>query len=292
MQPRISQGTCNRALSVRGLVALTVLMLIATYAPLLAAKESVTPAGQLPRELEGVAFEQRLGRELPLGARFVDEAGIAIRLRELFADRAVILAPVYYECPMLCSLELNGLLKALRAMKLTAGEDFDVITFSIDPGETPRMAAEKKAHYVGLYGRDGAAGGWRFLSGDQAAIERLTDAIGYSYRYDPETDLYRHAAGIVVATPGGVTSRYFYGVEYSARDLQFALIEAADGRIGGLVDSILLYCFHYDPVSGEYGLVIMNVLRLAGIATVLLLAGFMGLSVWLEHRTLGAPIEG
>ena len=261
-------------------------------APVLAAKESMTPAGQLPRELEGVAFDQRLGEALPHDALFVNEAGSSIRLGELFGKRPVILAPVYYECPMLCSLELNGLLKALRAMKLTAGKDFDVITFSIDPGETPSMAAEKKAHYLGLYGRDAAAEGWSFLSGDLAAIESITEAIGYSYRYDPETDLYRHAAGIVVVTPGGITSQYFYGVEYSARDLQFALIEAADGRIGGLVDAILLYCFHYDPVTGKYGLVIMNVLRLAGLATVFLLGGFMGLSVWLERRNRFVPAEG
>lgn len=286
------RGVLDHALAVRGSVRLTALILVALIAPVLAANESMTPAGQLPRELEGIAFDQRLAEALPLDALFVNEAGSSIRLGELFAERPVILAPVYYECPMLCSLEMNGLLKALRAMKLTAGEDFDVVTFSIDPGETPSMAAEKKAHYLGLYGRDAAADGWSFLSGDLAAIESLTEAIGYSYRYDPETDLYRHAAGIVVATPSGITSQYFYGVEYSARDLQFALIEAADGRIGGLVDAILLYCFHYDPVTGKYGLVIMNVLRLAGVVTVFLLGGFMGLSVWLERRNRFVSVEG
>ena len=223
---------------------------------------------KLPKALEGVGIDQRLNETVPLDIDFLDEQGNAVKLGDYFGQKPVVLALVYYECPMLCTLELNGLLRALRATPLDLGKDFQIVTVSFDPGETPELAMKKKTEYVKQYGRPGAAEGWHFLTGKQASIEKLTKAVGFRYKYDPKSDLFNHASAIMVLTPQGRLSKYFYGVEYSARDLRLGLVEASAGKIGSAVDEVLLYCFHYDPSTGKYGVVIMNVLRLAGVVTV------------------------
>lgn len=228
-----------------------------------------------PPMLREVGIDQKLSTPLPLELFFQDETGQTIQLRQYFDNKPVILAFVYYECPMLCTQVLNGLVESLRTLSFDAGKQFDVITVSFDPGETPKLAAEKKANYLKQYERSGTAAGWHFLTGDSAAIRQLTSAVGFRYKYDASTDQFAHASGLMVITPEGKIARYFYGIEYPARDLRLALIEASENKIGSPVDQLLLYCFHYDPLTGKYGLVIMNVLRVAGVATVLLLGTFM-----------------
>ncbi|HJP31748.1 MAG TPA: SCO family protein [Candidatus Latescibacteria bacterium] len=221
----------------------------------------------------GIGIEQRLDEQVPLDLTFRDINGVEVRLADLMQqDRPVVLTLAYYECPMLCTQVLNGLLRSLRVLSLDVGEDFDIITVSIDPGETPALARAKRDEYVGRYGREGAAEGWHFLTGDADQIERLAESVGFGFEYDEETDLYVHASGIMVLTPGGRLARYFYGIEYSPKDLRFGLIEASENRIGSPVDQVLLLCFQYDPSTGKYGLVIMNTIRLAGVATVAAMA--------------------
>ena len=233
------------------------------------------PASTLPSALRGVGLDQRLGDQVPLDLVFRDERGDPVSLDRYFGDRPVILALVYYECPMLCSLQLGGLVRSLRALTLNPAEDFEIVTISFDPGETPAVAAQRKAAYLERYARAGAETGWHFLTGSQESIQLLTEAVGFRYAYDPKTDEYSHAAGIVVLTPEGRISRYFYGIEYPARDLRLGLVEASDHQIGSFVDQVLLFCFHYDPLEGKYNFAIMNGLRAGGLATVLILGGFV-----------------
>jgi protein SCO1/2 len=228
-----------------------------------------------PEVLRNVGIDQKLNEQVPLDLVFRDEFGNLVQLNEYFGQKPVILSLVYYECPMLCTLVLNGLVKTLRTLSFDAGDQFNIITVSFDPEETPALAAGKKRIYLKQYGRAGAEQGWHFLTGDTASIRQLTQAVGFRYHYDAEKDQFAHASGIMVITPQGKLARYFYGIEYSARDLRLALVEAAEGKIGSPVDQVLLYCFHYDPLTGKYGVVIMNVLRLAGIATVAILGTFM-----------------
>jgi len=241
---------------------------------------SLAPAQMLdsnapPPMLRDVGIDQKLSAPLPLDLSFQDETGQTIQLRQYFGKKPVILAFVYYECPMLCTQVLNGLAESLKTLSFDVGKQFDVITVSFDPGETPKLAAEKKANYLKQYERSSAAAGWHFLTGDSAAIRQLTSAAGFRYKYDAVTDQFAHASGIMVITPQGKIARYFYGIEYPARDLRLALVEASENKIGSPVDQLLLYCFHYDPLTGKYGLVIMNVLRVAGVATVMALGTFM-----------------
>ncbi len=237
---------------------------------------SVTGAqSTAPASLRDVGIDQRLNELLPLEAEFRDETGRQAPLGDYFGRKPVILALVYYECPMLCTMVLNGLLRTFRAMELTVGKDFDVVTVSFDPTEGPDLAAEKKKQYLTSYGRSEATQGWHFLTGEEASIRSLTAAAGFRYTYDSKTGQYAHAAGILVVTPQGRIARYLYGIEYPVRDLRLALVEASAGRIGNPVDQVLLYCFHYDPATGKYGLVIMNVIRLLGTATVVALATFL-----------------
>lgn len=238
----------------------------------------------IKRALEGIGIEQRLDQQVPLELRFTDSAGHEVRLGELLRDRPAILTLVYYECPMLCTMILNGLARSLKPVRLSVGRDYDVIVVSINPRETPELAEAKKRIYVKQYGREGAAAGFHFLTGEQEQIERLAQAVGFRYTYDAETGLYNHASGIMVLTPAGRLARYFYGIEYPARDIRLGLVEASEGRIGSPVDAVLLYCFHYDPTTGRYGLLIMNVLRLGGIATVLLLGAFVFVSLRRDRR--------
>jgi protein SCO1/2 len=247
--------------------------------------QSVATAAQLPAALREVDIIQKLDEQLPLDLAFRDSEGRDVTLGDFFGhNRPVLLAPVYYDCPMLCSLILNGVVRAARTLSLSAGKEYDILVFSIDPKETPARAAESKRSSLLRYDRAGSEGGWHFLTGSQESIRRLTDAIGFRYSYDAETGLFNHASTVVALTPEGKISRYFYGVEYAPRDLQFGLIEASQNRIGSPVDHVLLYCFNYDPVTGQYGLVVMNVLRLFGVATVLALGGFMWYSLRRERR--------
>jgi len=232
----------------------------------------------LPGALAGVGIDQRLNQQLPLDVNLKDEYGRDVKLRDFFkAGKPVILAPVYYRCPMLCTQILNGVAGTLKAVTLNPGQDFEVVAVSFDPKDTPEIAAEKKQMYVKRYGRPNAANGWHLLTGSEAEVKQLMDAAGYHYRYDPKTDQYAHASGIMVVTPEGRLSRYFYGIEYSPRDVRLGLVEASQNKIGNPVDQILLFCFHYDPATGKYGAVAMNILRAAGAGFVLVCGAFLAI---------------
>ncbi|MDY7091961.1 MAG: SCO family protein [Acidobacteriota bacterium] len=256
-----------------------------------AASRATTPAdarqataSQMPPELQGVGFEQRLGESLPLDARFTDESGVAVTLGEYFDDRPVVLALVYYDCPMLCGLVLNGMASSLKAVELTPGEDFEIVVLSIDPGETPEMAMEAKTSTVERYGKADTAGGWHFLTGEEEEIRRVADAAGFTYRYDSRTDLYVHAGGLLLATADGRAARYFYGVEYPPRDVRLGLVEASDNRIGSPVDRVLLFCFQYDPSTGKYSAAVLNLIRAGGFLTLLVLGLLIGRMILRERR--------
>jgi protein SCO1/2 len=248
----------------------------------------IVRADEKPALLKDIGIDQKLDSALPLALPFRDEAGRAVRLKDFFGKRPVVLALVYYNCPMLCTQVLNGLIASLNVMSLSAGDDFDVVLVSFDPRETPEMARAKKEAYLSRYKHPAADAGWHFLTGRQPEIEALAKAVGFRYRYDPGLDQFAHASAVFVATPDGRLARYFYGIEYSPRDLRLALVEASAGRIGTPVDQILLFCFHYDPASGKYGAAIVNLVRLAGLATVALLA----LSLWWMSRRSKRPVSG
>jgi len=231
--------------------------------------------GYSPEFLDQIGIDQRLDEQVPLDLTFRNEQGKEIRLGDYFSEKPVILVLVYYECPMLCTEVLNGVLRSLRALSFTAGQEFDVVTVSFDPEETPTLALTKKRLYLERYNRAGAADGWHFLTGSEESIRRLTEAVGFRYVYVPARDQFAHASGIMVLTPQGKLSRYFYGVEFPTRDLRLGLVEAAANRIGSAVDQVLLLCFHYDPTTGKYGFVIMNAIRFAALLTVLGLGMFM-----------------
>jgi protein SCO1/2 len=229
------------------------------------------PANVRPPGLEHVGFEQKLNGQIPPDLTFRDETGKPVRLGDYFGKRPLILNLVYFRCPMLCGEVLSGLTTSLKMMTFDVGKQFDVLTVSFDPRETPEIAAAKKAEYLKRYGRAGAATGWHFLTGDEANIKALTNAAGFQYQFDPKTGQFAHATAIMVLTPGGKLAQYFYGVEYTPKDLRLGLVQASDNKIGNVVDQVLLYCYHYDPATGKYGAIISRVLRLAGLATVLIL---------------------
>jgi protein SCO1/2 len=241
-----------------------------------------------PAVLRDVGIDQRIGERLPLGTRFRDASGRDVALGDFFGERPVLLVPAYYECPMLCTLVLNGVLRSLRALSFAPGRDFEVVVFSFDPGETSAMAAAKQATYLAEYRRPGTEAGWHFLTGDAEAIARLTRAIGYRYTYDEASGEYAHPSGIVVATPDGRISHYFFGIEFSPRDLRLAFVEASASRLGSVVDQVLLLCFRYDPALGAYSAAAMRALRVAGVLTLLVLGGF----VWWAARRRGPPLGG
>jgi len=241
------------------------------------------PAGITPEELKKVQFDQKLGIQVPLDLPFRDESGRAVQLSQYFTGRPVILTLVYYECPMLCTQALNGLVKSLKVLALEPGRDYDIVTVSFNPRETAAQAAEKKEHYVRLLKKDGAAAGWHFLTGEESAIRLLTGAVGYHYVYDEPTKQYAHPTGIIMLTPEGRTSKYIYGIDYGPRDVRLALVEASNHKVGTPVDRLLLYCYHYDPTTGKYGLVMMNVIRLGGVVTLACLGGFL-LVMWRREK--------
>jgi protein SCO1 len=228
-----------------------------------------------PPQLRDIGIDQRLNEQMPLDPLFRDESGKTVRLGDYFGRKPVILTFAYYECPMLCTLVLNGLVKGMRTLPFDVGKQFEVVNISINPREGPKLAAAKKNTYIREYGRPGAAEGWHFLTGEESEIKRATEAAGFRYKYDTSSAQYIHASGIMILTPKGKFARYFYGIEYAGQDLRLGLIEAAEEKIGSPVDQVLLYCFHYDPVTGKYGLAINAIIRILGTATVLALGSFM-----------------
>jgi len=245
-------------------------IILLAFAASLAAQDFLNMTGK-PPALRKVRIEQRLNIQIPLETQFRDESGRTVALSDYFGRKPVILALVYYQCPMLCTQILNGLTGSLKALSFDAGNEFEVLAVSFDPKDTPETAAAKKANYVRRYGRKGAENGWHFLSGEERSIRSLTEAVGFHYAYDPATQQYAHASAIMILTPQGKTSRYFYGVEYAPRDVKLGLMEASQNKIGSPVDQAMLYCYQYDPTTGKYGPVVMNIVRLSGAATLLVL---------------------
>jgi protein SCO1/2 len=250
--------------------------------------ESGTSAATgLPKALKDVRIEQKLDQQLPLDLVFRDESGQQVKLGQYFGKKPVVLAFVYYDCPMLCTQVLNGMVTSFRVLPFQIGNEFDVVTVSFDPRETSTLAAAKKKVYVNYLPeklREGANNGWHFLTGDQANITQLTDAAGFHYRWDEETNQFAHSSAIMVTTPHGKLSRYFYGVDYAPRDLRLGLIESSANKIGSMADQLLLYCYHYDPARGTYGAPIMLVMRVAGVLTVL---GIVAMMLFLKARNPG-----
>lgn len=236
-----------------------------------------------------VGIDQRIGERVPLDLALRDHAGMERRLGEFFGEQPVLLAFVYYECPMLCTLVLDGVTRALRTLPLRPGDDFQLVVVSIAPDETPALAAAKRRGYMASLGLDETQPGWNFLVAERATIDTLTGAVGFRFVYDAPSGEYAHASGIQVLTPEGVLARYFYGVEYSARDLRLGLVEASAGKLGGVVDEVLLLCFAYDPLTGKYGLAILTTLRIAGSLLVLVLALYIGRMLRRERRRREAP---
>jgi protein SCO1/2 len=244
-------------------------------------RQTAIAASVLPPGLRDVGLDQKLNAQVPLDLRFRDETGRELPLSAYFGIRPVILALVYYQCPMLCTQILNGMVISLRGMSLESGRDFEVVSVSIDPTETPELAARKKAEYVRRYSKSPL--GWHFLTGTEPQIKQLAQAVGFRYAYDPKSKQFAHASAIMVLTPAGRLSRYFYGIEYPPRDLRLGLVEASENKIGTPVDQLLLYCYHYDPSTGKYSAIVMNIVRLAGALTLLI---FVPILVWLWRRDL------
>jgi len=243
-------------------------------------------------ELEGVEVIEHPGAEVPLELTFRDERGRTVALADFFdGERPVLLTLNYYSCPMLCTLQLNGLVAGLKNMPWTPGQEFEMVTVSINPTETPRLATLKKQAYIGEYDRPAAAEGWHFLVGDKANIDALAEPLGYGYRHDPETNQYAHAAVTYVVTPDGRISRYLYGILYDPQTLRLSLVEAADGEIGTSMDQILLACFHFDPDAGKYSLAAFNVMRSASVLVMLVLGVSLG-GYWMRERRRRPDAEG
>ena len=249
----------------------------------LAPDDAGQPATAKPGLLGKVGIDQRLNQQVPLDLPFTDEAGRDVRLGDYFGKRPVILALVYYECPMLCTQVLNGMVSALGMLTFDVGREFDVVAVSINPKEGPGLAAQKKQAYLDRYKRPQTAAGWHFLTGKEENIQRLAAAVGFRYAFDETIQQYAHGAGIEVLTPRGVLSRYFYGIEFSVRDLKFGLIEASEERIGTVIDSALLLCYHYDPTTGKYGATAIEAIRIGAVATVLALVSFLFVSLRKER---------
>jgi len=275
----------NKKIGEMGIFAACALFIL--VAPFARAEES----SEKPVLLRDVGIDQKLNEQVPLDLVFRDETGRSVTLREYFGEKPVILTMVYYECPMLCTQVLNGLLTSLKVLPLDVGKQFNVITVSFNPREKPGLAANKKRVYLGLYARPGAAEGWHFLTGDEAPIKELAQAVGFHYAYDKQSDQFAHATAIMVLTPQGKISRYYYGIDYSPRDLRLSLVEASANKIGSPVDKILLYCYHYDPTTGKYGLVVANVLRAAALVTFLVLGTFL-LVMFKREKYVGASGAG
>jgi protein SCO1 len=259
------------------------------HAPGAAAQSASDPmqsVGVRPELLKQVGIDQKLNQSIPLDLTFRDENGANVQLGQFFGQKPVILTLVYYNCPMLCTQVLNGVESSLKELSTDIGKQFDVVTISIDPTESHVLAKTKKEMYVGMYGRSGAAQGWHFLTGDEPQIKQLADAVGFRYAYDPDTKQFAHASVIMLLTPEGKISRYFYGIQYPTRDLRLGLVEASEGKIGSPVDQVLLFCYHYDPATGKYGLLISHFIQAGGALTVLILGIGMLILFRGEHYAL------
>jgi len=241
------------------------------------------PANARPPYLTNVGIEQHLDAQVPADLAFTDDTGHPVKLGDYFSKKPLILNLVYYNCPMLCGEALAGLTGSMKMIKFDVGNEFEVLTVSFNPQETPQLAAEKKKDYLKRYGRPGAATGWHFLTGSPDSINALTKAVGFQYQYDAARNQYAHATAIMVLTPQGRISRYFYGVDFPPKDLRMGLVEASEGKIGNAVDQVLLYCYHYDPAAGKYGAVVSNMLKLGGALTILFIGVMILILIRLER---------
>jgi protein SCO1/2 len=270
---------CVRKSGARFLRRVASLLLLTAYClPLTVLGQYAQPpqggvsSNDVPLALRNIGIEQRLGEQVPLELSFRDETGQTVRLGDYFGKRPVVISLVYYNCPKLCNLVLNGLAGGLKTLPFTVGKEFDVVTVSFDPREGASDAVKKKEvvmHDYGLGKDAGVAAGWHFLTGDKTSIDALANAVGFKYEFDTKTNQYAHASGVMLATPEGKLSHYFYGIEYAPRDLKFGLVEASSGKIGSVVDKLTLYCYHYDPTTGQYAPLIMNIMRVTGVLTVI-----------------------
>ena len=265
------------------LLAAVVLVAAGAQAQLYSEPKAAVPMGK-PESILKVGIDQHLNQQLPLDLKFRDENGGEATLGQYFGSKPIILTMVYYTCPMLCGEVQSGLVSALGILRFDAGREFDVISVSINPSETPADAMAKKKQFLSRYHRAGAEHGWHFLTGDKANIDALAKAVGYRYSYDAKSGQYSHGTAIVVVTPEGKLAQYFYGIEYAPKDLRLALVEASRNKIGNVVDTVMLYCFHYDPASGRYSAQILNVVRLAGLLTVFCMGGFLLVAFRRETR--------
>jgi protein SCO1 len=238
--------------------------------------------------LKDIGFDQRIGEAVPLDLAFKDEAGKAVHLRDFLGRRPVILSLVYFDCPMLCGMTTDGLVRSLRALRLSVGTDFDVLSVSFDPRETPEMASAKKGPVMRQYGRKGGAEGWHFLTGDKASVDALTSAVGFRYVWDADQKQFAHATGVLILTPQGRIARYFFGIEYPAKDLRLGLVEASEEKLGNAVDQLLLLCYHYDPKTGRYTATVRNLLRGGAVVTIVAVAGLVLTLLRREKRGTGA----
>ena len=240
---------------------------------------------QQPSIFDQVGLDQKLNNQVPLESKFKDETGKDVTLGDYFHQgRPVVLALVYYDCPMLCDQVLNGMTSALEVLRFDAGKEYDVVAVSFDPRETPELAAAKRKMFLDRYKRPGTEKGWHFLTGEKPAIDALTQAVGFRYTWDEKTHQFAHASAITLLTPNGKVAQYYYGIEYSPKDMRLGMIEASNEKIGNITDQILLYCYHYDPTTGKYGATILNVVRAGAILTMALLGGFIFISVKKERR--------
>ena len=264
-------------------LAILTLLLVSVAAPAAAqavpgqdASGTAGPAaGAIPAQLKGITIQQKLNTQIPLDLHFRDEAGRDVRLRDYFTDRPVILNLVYFRCGMLCPQVVEGLARSLKQLTFEAGRQYTVLTVSFDPADTPSVAAGQKAKALKELGQPGAAGAWHFLTGEPSSISALTDAVGFVYRWDPKTQQFLHAAGIMLLTPEGKLSRYFYGIEFNSTDMRLGLVEASHHHIGSVVDAVLLFCCRFDASSGKYDWMVGRVLSLAGALTILIIGAFL-----------------
>jgi len=249
--------------------------IMAAFSSVAGAQQFGVPATAMPLSVQGVGIDQNLNAQIPLELPFQDETGQPVRLGQYFRGKPVVLALVYYECPGLCDLVLNGLSHAMEQISLDVGSDYEVVTVSFNPKETWQLAGAKKANYIEKYQRKGAKEGWHFLTGKQDAITKLANTVGFHYNWDAVANQFAHASGIMVLTPEGRIARYFYGIQYKPRDFRLGLVEASANKIGTPADQVLLFCYHYDPTTGKYGMAITQITRALGTATVLALGAFV-----------------
>lgn len=274
MTPRaLRLATSRKRLAIASLFS-ALCLLTPAPSPLMAQSSPAPSPSGLPPILRDVSFTPELNAAVPLDLEFRDETGQAVRLADYFQGKPVILVLAYYQCPMLCDQVLHGLASSLKTLSFNAGDKFEVVVVSFNPRETPNMAADKKNEAVERYGREGTAKGFHFLTGEQSSIATLTRAAGFRYAWDAQANIYAHASGILILTPEGRISRYFYGIEYAPRDVRLGLVEASANKIGTAMDRVLLFCYHYDPATGKYGALVMNLVRGGGILTLLAL-GFV-----------------